>query len=61
MLGALFKALWARPHPMKLHIDAPAQNHSGLFYPRLAKRPLVFNGRLDNRWFTPLVKEATVR
>ena len=25
----------------------------------LAKRPLVFNGRLANRWFTSLVKEAT--
>ena len=28
---------------------------------RLAKRPLVFNGRLANRWFTSLVKEATNR
>ena len=27
---------------------------------RLAKRPLVFNGRLANRWLTSLVKEATV-
>ena len=28
--------------------------------PRLAKRPLVFNGRLANRWLTFLVKEAKV-
>ena len=28
--------------------------------PRLAKRPLVFNGRLANRGLTSLVKEATV-
>ena len=28
--------------------------------PRLAKRPLVFNGRLANRGLTTLVKEATV-
>ena len=27
--------------------------------PQLAKRPLVFNGRLANRWLTSLVKEAT--
>ena len=27
--------------------------------PRLAKRPLVFNGRLANRGLTSLVKEAT--
>ena len=27
---------------------------------RLAKRPLVFNGRLANRWLTSLVKEAIV-
>ena len=26
--------------------------------PRLAKRPLVFNGRLDNRGLTSLVKET---
>ena len=26
---------------------------------RLAKRPLVFNGRLANRWLTALVKETT--
>ena len=29
--------------------------------PRLAKGPLVFNGRLTNRWLTSLDKEATVR
>ena len=28
--------------------------------PRLAKRPLIFNGRLANRGLTSLVKEATV-
>ena len=28
--------------------------------PRLAKRLLVFNGRLAYRWLTSLVKEATV-
>ena len=28
--------------------------------PRLAKRPLVFNGPLANRGLTSLVKEATV-
>ena len=27
--------------------------------PRLAKRPLVFNGRLANRGLTSLVKDAT--
>ena len=27
---------------------------------RLAKRPLVFNGRLANRWLTSLVKNATL-
>ena len=27
--------------------------------PRLAKRPLVFNGRLADRGLTSLVKEAT--
>ena len=27
--------------------------------PRLAKRPLIFNGRLANRGLTSLVKEAT--
>ena len=27
--------------------------------PLLAKRPLIFNGRLANRWLTFLVKEAT--
>ena len=29
--------------------------------PRLAKRPLIFNGRLANRGFTSLVNEATGR
>ena len=28
--------------------------------PRLANRPLIFNGRLANRGLTSLVKEATV-
>ena len=28
---------------------------------RLAKRPLIFNGRLANRELTSSVKEATVR
>ena len=28
--------------------------------PRLAKRPLVYNGRLANRGLTSLVKETTV-
>ena len=37
---------------------------SGLFFSkdvnhRLAKRPMVFNGRLGNRGLTSLVKEAT--
>ena len=37
---------------------------SGLFFtkevnPRLAKRPLIFKGRLGNRGLTSLVKEAT--
>ena len=39
--------------------------HSGLFTnevnSRLAKRPLVFNGRLANRELTSVVKEATAR
>ena len=26
--------------------------------PRLDKSPLVFNGRLANRWLTPLVKKG---
>ena len=32
---------------------------TGEVNPRLAKRPLVFNGRLANRGLTSLVKEAT--
>ena len=39
--------------------EAPVAYFSKEVNPRLAKRPLVFNGRLAKRGLTSLVKEAT--
>ena len=47
LLTKLYHALW------------PVVSFAKEVNPRLAKRPLVFNGRLANRWLTSLVKEAT--
>ena len=41
------------------HVERPVASFTTKVYLRLAKRPLVFNGRLDNRGLTSLVKEAT--
>ena len=38
----------------------PVASFTKLVNPRLAKRPLVFNGRLGNCGLTSLVKEVTV-
>ena len=43
----------SKPHPSVAYFTKEVN-------PRLAKRPLVFNGRLANRGLTSLVKEATV-
>ena len=37
----------------------PVASFTKVVNPRLAKCPLVFNGRLANRGLTSLVKEAT--
>ena len=37
----------------------PMASFTNAVNPRLAKRPLIFNGRLANRGLTSLVKEAT--
>ena len=39
--------------------ETPVVSFTKEVNPRLAKRPLIFNGRLDNRGLTSLVKEAT--
>ena len=45
---------------MVSEIWVPVASFTKEINPRLAKRPLVFNGRLANRALTSLVKEATV-
>ena len=40
-------------------IELPVASFSEEVYSRIAKRPLVFNGRLANRRLTSLVKETT--
>ena len=50
------------PEPMLINSLAPGRpvvSFTKEVHPRLAKRPLVFNGRLANRGLTSLVKEAT--
>ena len=43
----------------KCYVFTPVASFTKVFNPPLAKRPLVFNGRLANRGLTSLVKEAT--
>ena len=43
-----------------LHMALTVASFTKEVNPRLAKRPLVFNGRLVNRGLTSLIKEATV-
>ena len=40
--------------------NIPVASFTKEINPRLAKRPMIFNGRLANRGLTSLVKEATV-
>ena len=47
-------------HSPMLSGASPLASFTKEVNPRLAKRPLVFNGRLANRRLTSLVKEATV-
>ena len=44
---------------MNISVYLPVASFTKEVDPRLAKRPLVFNGRLANHGLTSLVKEAT--
>ena len=52
---------WYCGASLDLNSLTPVASFTKEVNPRLAKRPLVFNGRLANRRLTSLVKEATVR
>ena len=44
---------------LRLQLQLPVTSFTKEVYERLAKRPLIFNGRLANRQLTSLIKEAT--
>ena len=61
----LFKTTKVKTHPklqetlIMLYFSIPVASFTKEVNTRLAKRPLVFNGRLANRGLTSLVKEVT--